>query len=195
MSNPQARLINQRLITALAHPTRVHAVTVLNERTASPAELAKELERPVRHVTYHLEVLEELGCVELAKSEPASGGRVVEHFYRATVRPWFDQETWEKMADSEALGLTMPILALMSEDIAQSMVAGTFNDPSNNHVSRTPMVVDGEGWIETITLLNSTLEELIAIQGRVSNRSAPDTETMLTKVEIIQFRSPPPKSK
>ncbi len=195
MSNPQPRLINQRLITALAHPTRVHAVAVLNERTASPAELAKELERTVRHVTYHLEVLEELGCVEVANIEPASGGRVVEHFYRATVRPWFDQEAWEQMADNEVLGLTMPILALMAEDIAQSMVSGTFNDPSNNHVSRTPMVVDDEGWKETITLLNSTLEELIAIQGRVSNRSTPDTETMLTKIEIIQFRSPPPKSK
>ena len=194
MTNPQARLINQKLITALAHPTRVHAVIVLNERTASPAELAKELDRSVRHVSYHLEVLEDLGCVELAGTEPASGGRVVEHFYRATIRPWFDQEAWAQMDDNEVHGLTMPILSLMSEDIAQAMVAGTFNDPSNNHVSRTPMVVDNEGWDETITLLNATLEELIAIQGRVSNRSTPETEMTLTKVEIIQFRSPSPKS-
>lgn len=194
MTNPQARLVNQKLLTALAHPTRVHAVIVLNERTASPAELAKELQRSVRHVAYHLEVLEELGCVELASTEPASGGRVVEHFYRATVRPWFDQEAWEQMDESETMGLTLPILSLMSEDIAQSMVSGTFND-SSNHISRTPMVVDDDGWDETVTLLNSTLEELIAIQGRVSNRSTAETETILTKVEIIQFRSPPPQAK
>jgi predicted ArsR family transcriptional regulator len=194
VTNPQARLVNQKLLTALAHPTRVHAVIVLNERTASPAELAKELQRSVRHVAYHLEVLEELGCVELASTEPASGGRVVEHFYRATVRPWFDQEAWEQMDESETMGLTLPILSLMSEDIAQSMVSGTFND-SSNHISRTPMVVDDDGWDETVTLLNSTLEELIAIQGRVSNRSTAETETILTKVEIIQFRSPPPQAK
>jgi DNA-binding transcriptional ArsR family regulator len=190
LTSQPPRLINNKLVTALAHPTRVHAVMVLNQRKASPSELAKELDRSVRHVAYHIEVLEKLGCVELVGREPAGGGRVMESFYRATVRSWFDREAWEQLQDGkEKLGVTLPILSLMSEDIALAMVGGTFED-EDNHVSRTPMVVDDEGWGEVVTLLSSTLDRLIDIQDRVSNRTTPETRTKLTKVEIIQFRSP-----
>ena len=83
----------------------------------------------------------------------------------------------------------MPILSLMSEDIARAMVANTFEE-TDNHVSRTPMVVDDQGWDEVVTLLNATLDELIDIQTRISTRLSPETETKLAKVQIIQFRSP-----
>lgn len=190
MTPQPPRLVNHKLVTALAHPTRVHAVMVLNQRKASPSELAKELGRSVRHVAYHIEVLEKLDCVELVGQEPAGGGRVVESFYRATVRSWFDREAWEQLKDDKAkLGVTIPILSLVSEDIAEAMVGGTFED-EDNHVSRTPMVVDDEGWDEVVALLSSTLDGLIDIQTRIGSRIGPETETKLTKVEIIQFRSP-----
>src|SRR6478672_2770749 len=176
------RLINDKLITALGHPTRVHAVMVLDQRAASPSELARELGRSVRHVTYHIEVLEKLGCIELVGREPAGGGRVIESFYKATARAWFDREAWEEMEDEKAkIAVTMPILSLISEDVARAMVEGTFEE-HDNHVSRTPMVVDDEGWDEIVTLLSSTLDELIEIQTRASNRIGPETETKLTKV-------------
>ncbi len=190
MNRQQPRLINDKLVTAMGHPTRVHAVMVLNQRTASPSELAKELNRSVRHVAYHVEVLEKLGSVELVKKEPAGGGRVVESFYRATERSWFDREAWEQVEDDKTrIGVTMPILSLMSEDIAQAMIGNTFED-KDNHVSRTPMAVDDEGWEEVVSLLSETLEGLIDIQTRVNDRIGPETETKMTKVEIIQFRSP-----
>ncbi len=190
MAPQPPRLVNDKIITALGHPTRVHAVMVLDQRAASPAELARELGRSVRHVTYHLEVLEKLGCLELVERKPAGGGRVVESFYKGTARAWFDREAWEQMEDEkDKIAVTMPILSLISEDIARAMVGNTFED-NDNHVSRTPMVVDDQAWDEVITLLASTLDELIDIQTRAGNRIGPETETRLTKVEIIQFRSP-----
>jgi DNA-binding transcriptional ArsR family regulator len=184
------RLVSEKIITALGHPTRVHAVMVLDQRAASPAELARELGRSVRHVTYHLEVLERLGCVELVERKPAGGGRVIESFYKGTARAWFDREAWEEIEDQKAkIAVTMPILSPTSEDIANAMVGNTFED-NDNHVSRTPMVVDDEGWDEVVTLLSATLDELIDIQARASNRIGPETETKLTKVQILQFRSP-----
>ena len=190
MAPQPPRLVNDKIITALGHPTRVHAVMVLDQRAASPAELARELGRTVRHVTYHLDVLEKLGCVELVERKPAGGGRVIESFYKGTARAWFDREAWEQMEDEkEKIAVTMPILSLMSEDIAQAMVGNTFED-NDNHVSRTPMVVDDEGWDEVVSLLASTLDELIEIQTRAGNRIDAETETKLTKVQIIQFRSP-----
>jgi hypothetical protein len=86
-------------------------------------------------------------------------------------------------------------MELISADLEEAMSAGTFTNPADNHISRTPLSVDQEGWKEVLTLLASTLDELLAIQGRVSNRVAPDAETMLTKIEIIQFRSPHPSKR
>jgi DNA-binding transcriptional ArsR family regulator len=184
------RLVNDKIVTAMGHPTRVHAVMVLNQRTASPSELARELNRSVRHVSYHLDVLEKLGSIELVSRQPAGGGRVMESFYRATERSWFDREAWEQVADDKTrIGVTMPILSLMSEDIATAMLANTF-EAKDNHVSRTPLAVDDQGWDEVVTLLSDTLDELIEIQARINERLTPETETKLAKVAIVQFQSP-----
>jgi predicted ArsR family transcriptional regulator len=184
------RLVAPELTKALTHSTRNHILAVLTERTASPKEIAKELDRTIRHVTYHLGVLEDLDCVELVRSEPAMGGRVVEHFYRATKRPWLDRESWALLDDKDQRGVTATLMELVTDDISQAMSAGTFSDPADNHISRTPLTVDAEGWTEVVTELNATLERLLEIQVRVNERQAATPETVPVKVEIIQFRSP-----
>jgi DNA-binding transcriptional ArsR family regulator len=189
------RLVVPELTKALNHPTRSHILAILTERIASPKEMAKELDRTIRHVTYHLSVLEDLDCIELVKSEPSSGGRVMEHFFRATKRPWLDRQSWERLDEKDQRSVTSTLMELVTDDIADSMAAGTFNDPPDNHISRTPMTVDDPGWDEVTAELNSTLSNLMDIQARVNARSTPSTETMPIKVEIIHFRSPSAKSK
>jgi DNA-binding transcriptional ArsR family regulator len=190
MNKKVPRLTIPELTTALAHPTRNLVLAILTERLASPKELSGELDRTIRHITYHLEVLEKLDCVELVKTEPVMGGRVVEHFYKATRRAWFDRNTWSEVDENDKPGVTSVIMEAMSTDIAEAMIARTFQDPPDNHISRTPMTVDDEGWDEVGDLLASTLNSLMDIQGRISNRSTPETKMMPIKVEIIQFRSP-----
>jgi DNA-binding transcriptional ArsR family regulator len=190
LSKPPPRLVAPELSKALKHPTRAHALSVLHERVASPKELARELDRSIRHITYHLGILEKLGCVELVRTEPVMGGRVVEHFYTATKRAWLDRETWIQLDSSEQRKVTATVMELVSGDIEEAMSAGTFEDPPDNHLSRTPMQVDDEGWEETLTLLDSTVEQLLEIQARITNRSGPDTDLNPVKVEILHFRSP-----
>lgn len=186
-------LVSPQLAAAVAHPTRAHALTVLSQRAASPRELAEELDLPTRHVAYHVKRLEELGCVELAQTRPASGGRVVEHIYRATQRSYFDADGWESLDDRQKRGVTMTILRLASEDVNEAMVAGTIHEPDDNHISRTVMSVDGEGWRELVELLNRTVEEVLDIQGRIAERTAGlDVEMLLTKLLILQFAAPEP---
>ncbi len=185
-------LANPQLISALTHPTRVHALTVLNERSASPGEIAKELDCSVRHVTYHLERLEKLGCVELVGTEKAHGGGVVVKRYRATQRPWFDREAWTQVDTDDQPGVTSSILANMNEDITRAMTGGTINE-GGNHISRTPMAVDAESYEELVELLNETLEGMLAIQEKATNRlNGEHQEVILTKVHLIQFISPEP---
>jgi len=190
LSRKLPSLIVPELTKALKHPTRVYVLTVLTEREASPKELAKELDRSIRHVTYHLDVLEKLDCVELVRTEPVMGGRVVEHFYKATKRSWIDRQDWAALDELDQRGVTSTLMELVAEDIQEAMAAGTFEDPATNHLSRTPMTVDGDGWTEVVDLLEDTLHRLIEIQGRVTNRSKPDTTLTPVKVEILHFRSP-----
>jgi DNA-binding transcriptional ArsR family regulator len=184
------RLTAPELTAALSHPTRNLALAILNQRVASPADIAKELDCSIRHVTYHLGVLEDLGCVELVKTESVRGGRVVKHLFRATKRSWFDREAWAQVDEADRPGIDSLIVDAMSSDISEAMLAGTFSDPPDNHLSRTPLTVDDEGWEEVVTLLESTLDELMEIQGRVSNRSTPTADLKPIKVEILHFRSP-----
>jgi hypothetical protein len=168
-------------------------MTILAERTASPGQIAKELDEPVNNVSYHINVLVDLGCIELVSTEPSQGGRVVEHLYRATQSAYLDAEAWELLGDTEKLELVATLMRLTSEDIAHAMAKGTFFDPDDNHLSRSPMTVDGDGWHETISLLYETAERLAEIQDRVNERTAEgEAEMMPIKVVILQFRSPSP---
>ena len=80
MANQTPRLVVPELATAMRHPTRSYMLTILTERVASPKEIAKDLNRTIRHVTYHLGVLEELGCVELVVGSPLAANVSVSGF-------------------------------------------------------------------------------------------------------------------
>jgi hypothetical protein len=170
-------------------------MTVLNERVATPAEIAASLGQPVNNVTYHINVLLNLGCIELVDVRPARGGRVVEHLYGACQPSYLDLEGWNKLGENEKFGLTAALMRMVSDDIDEAMVQGTFYEPDDNHLSRSPMVVDPEGWKETLSILEETVFRLMAVQENVKTREGEGSpEAMHTRVEIIHFRSPPPKS-
>jgi DNA-binding transcriptional ArsR family regulator len=187
-------LTNPRLAIAMSHPTRLRAMRVVSERLATPREIAAEIDEPINNVAYHIKVLKKLECIELVQVKQARGGRVAEHFYKATQRPYWDAAAWEKLDEGDKLDVTSAIMQQISEDIAIAMSNGTFNDPDTNHISRLPMVVDKDGWGEVVSLLEETLESLMTIQERVDGRRDEAVEALHTKIEIIQFRSPAPKA-
>jgi DNA-binding transcriptional ArsR family regulator len=186
--------VNPRLAAAMSHPTRIHTMCVLIERKASPREVAAEIGEPLNNVTYHVNQLLKLGCIELIESVPAGGGRVREHFYRATRRSYFDVDAWEALADKEKYGVVNTIMRLISEDIAKAMQSGAFYARDDLHVTRSPMSLDEEGWSEIAELLNRTTKEMFEIEGRVADRcrEAEEPPSIQTRVEILQFPASPP---
>jgi len=184
--------ISPQLAAAMSHPTRVHAMSVLLDRTASPREVAEEIGERLNNVTYHLNQLRKLGCIELVGTKRVRGGRVLEHFYRATQRLYFDEEAWEALSEKERLDLVGVSLRIISQDITTAMAAGTFfGGEDMAHLCRMPMVVDNDGWHEISQLLERTTEELFEIEGRVAARSSDGSPAEIhTKVQMLQFRSP-----
>lgn len=169
-------------------------MNVLWQREASPREIAAELGEPLNNVTYHVNQLRGLGWIELVAKRPARGGRVVEHFYRATASSHVDDAEWELLGDKEKLQMDRTIMGLMSKDIGEAILSGSFFERDDNHLTRIPIEVDSEGWEETKKILDRALEELLTVKETVANRTASSGEQIVpTKVQIIHFMSPPPK--
>jgi DNA-binding transcriptional ArsR family regulator len=189
-SNPE--FLSPQLAAAMSHPTRVHAMSILRERTASPREVAKEIGERLNNVTYHLNQLRKLGCVELVRTERVRGGRVLEHFYRAKQRLYFDEDAWQALTEKERLDLASVSLRMISEDITNAMAAGTLFDDDNSHLSRSAMVVDAEGWREVADVLVRATAELFEIEASVAERTADGPPADIhARVELMQFRTPP----
>jgi DNA-binding transcriptional ArsR family regulator len=191
LSTKSREVIDPKLAKALAHPLRVQLLNILNERVSSPNQLSKELSEPLGNVSYHVKVLLEYDCVELVKREPRRGA--IEHFYRATKRPFFNDPEWMTLPASAQRGISNTILQAIGKDVAQALAAGTVTEREDSHLSRTPMVVDERGWAEVTSLLKETLDRALEIQAEATERlSGSGEEGIHTKVELMHFQSPQP---
>lgn len=190
-STQRPEFISPQLAAAMSHPTRVRAMCIFNERTASARQIATEIGEPLNNVTYHVNQLRQLGCIELVRSEPSHGGRVLERFYSAIQRAYFDEKAWDALNEKEKLGVTGAIMKMIAKDLAESMAAGTFFEEDGVHAGRSVMQVDAEGWREISAVIERSNHELIEVEERVARRATTGAETPIAaKVEILQFRSP-----
>lgn len=167
-------------------------MSILLERTASPRQVAEAIGERLNNVTYHMNQLRKLGCIEPVRTEPVRGGRVVEHFYRATHHMYFDESAWQALGEKERLNVNGVALRMISQDITRSMATGTFFAEDSAHICRAPMVVDADGWREITELIERAIQELIEIEGRVAERTGDGAVADIpANVELLQFRSPP----
>ncbi len=183
--------VEQIVAKAFAHPLRVQILIILNERVASPNLLSQELDQSLNLVAYHVRVLEKYDCIELVDTKQRRGA--TEHFYRATRRQFLTDSEWARMPESLRPGLSGAMLKSFFDDIDEAVVAGTFDELEDRHLSRTPMVVDKQGWSDVAGLLAETLDRVFEIQAESSERLANGSEKgMLSKVQILHFTSPEP---
>ncbi len=147
MASVKARhTIESTLAAIVAHPTRAKCLLILAERRASPNEIAAELGEEVGNVSYHVKKLVSLGVVELVDKRQVRGA--VEHFYRAVTLAYVSDEEWAKLSMEERRPYSLFVLQLAMADAAQAMEAGTFDARPDNYLSRTPALIDEEGWAE-----------------------------------------------
>jgi DNA-binding transcriptional ArsR family regulator len=182
-------VIDQRLVRALGHPVRVYALTILNERVASPNEISKELGESVGHVSYHIKVLRECECIELVDTAPRRGA--MEHYYRATDRAFLKPEEWSALPDSIRPGLSASGLKTVINDAASALLAGTFDKRKDRHLSWTPMILDEDGWEELKATLLENLENVLEIQAKSAARlTKADAAGIPVSVAMLGFEAP-----
>jgi DNA-binding transcriptional ArsR family regulator len=181
--------VEQIVAKAFAHPLRVQILIILNEKVASPNLLAQQLDESLNLVAYHVRVLEKYDCIELVDTKQRRGA--TEHFYRAIRRQLLSDDQWARMPASLRPGMAAAILKSIFEDIEAASKAGTLDQVDDAHVSRTPMVLDQQGWSDVSDLLDGGLERLLEIQAESSKRLAESKdEGTLAKVHLLHFKSP-----
>ena len=89
---PITNIDDPRYVKAMSHPLRVRILALLDERIASPVELAGWLDATLGTVAYHVRTLERMGLVELVRETRVRGA--VEHHYRSCGRPQVSDEAW-----------------------------------------------------------------------------------------------------
>jgi DNA-binding transcriptional ArsR family regulator len=184
-----AGLVDHRLAKALSHPLRGRIFAVLDERVASPNEIADILEERLANVSYHVRVLVELECIELVRTAQRRGA--IEHYYRALRRPFFSDRDWKRLPRSGRQAIADVGLQLVWEDVSAAIAAGTFEARPDRHLSRSPLLVDEEGWGELRDMLNGVLEEAERIVGRSRERLARSEDAGVpTKLVLMHFEEP-----
>lgn len=164
------RFIDRRLIRALSHPLREHVLASLSERIASPSEIGREIDLEVPAFYHHVEVLEELGCIERVESRQRRGA--TEHFFRAKATLVLDDHAWERLPASVRADLAVSYCQSILDDLVRAVRHGAFSRGDASHVSWLPGVFDKLGWDEGMALMNETLRRLMEIQRRSVERIA-----------------------
>ncbi|MBS1878746.1 MAG: helix-turn-helix transcriptional regulator [Actinobacteria bacterium] len=190
---PQTRTspegITQQLAKALAHPLRMRILTALHDGISSPNQLSQQLGEPLGNVSYHVKTLLEFDCIELVKTEPRRGA--VEHFYRATERAFLSDEDWAKIPASARKGITGVIVQTIGEDINRAMLEGTTEKHTDTHISRSPLVLDEQGWKDLTKVLADLLERANEIQSESAARlNKSKGDSINTKLAVLHFETP-----
>jgi DNA-binding transcriptional ArsR family regulator len=182
-------LVDPRIAKALSHPMRARILAILNERTASPNEIAEMIDERLPNVSYHVRALLGLGCIELVDTAQRRGA--IEHYYRALLRPFFSDRDWKRLPKSGRQSISDSALQIIWEDVSDAIEAGTFEARADRHLSNRPMELDDEGWSELTALLAETVAEAESIESRSSARLRDSGEQGIsTKLVAMQFESP-----
>lgn len=183
--------VEQIVAKAFAHPLRVQILIILNEKVASPNMLAQQLNQSLNLVAYHVRVLEKYDCIELVDTKQRRGA--TEHFYRATRRQFLSDDQWSRLPANLRPGMATAVLQSVFEDLEAASQAGTLEEVDDMHLSRTPLVLDRQGWDDVSETLKGSLNRLLEIQSEASARLAKSDETgVLAKVNMMHFKSPSP---
>jgi DNA-binding transcriptional ArsR family regulator len=183
------RGVNQALVKSLAHELRAEILAILNERMASPNELAKELDEGLSQVSYHVKVLKDYGVIRLVKTEPRRGA--VEHYYRATSRAYLTDRDWHELPRSVRDAMSADLFQMILDDVIASLEGEVFDERSDRHMSWTPMMVDEQGWKEINGIIDGALKQILKAQAEsVKRLSKSKEEGISMSVAMLGYEVP-----
>jgi DNA-binding transcriptional ArsR family regulator len=159
---PVTSIDDPRYVKAMSHPLRVRILAILQERTASPVELAQVLEGTLGTVSYHVRTLHQLGLIDLVDETRVRGA--VAHHYKAKARPKVSDEAWEQappIAKQAAVGSSLQVI----DDYARASAAAGGFDHADAALIRLSLTLDAKGWQQLAKAVKRLFEQAQRIES------------------------------
>lgn len=166
---PYQDITDLAVAKALAHPIRARVLGALEGRTASPSELAIELDVPLGVMSYHVRRLERLGLITLVDRAQRRGA--IQHYYRATSRPRITSATWGGTPTIVKQATIASALDSIGHYVRTAAATGGF-EQAEAHLTRSPITVDDEGFHALATELDALLDRIRKIESQSKKRLA-----------------------
>jgi len=179
-----ADVTDSRVVKALAHPLRVQILTALDDRVASPNELAQEFQADLGSVSYHVRRLVHLGFLKQVDQIPRRGA--IEHYYTTIAGPRITDDAWANVPTIVKRAMVGAMVETVGRFVTTAAGAGGF-DIADAHLTRSPIVVDQQGWHDLAVELRSVMDRLAEIQRESAVRLAesPGLEQQATVVLML----------
>jgi DNA-binding transcriptional ArsR family regulator len=165
--SPIASIDDPRFVKAVSHPLRVRILAMLDERTASPNQLAGWLGASLGTVAYHVRTLFQLGLIELVGETRVRGA--VEHHYRSKPRPPVSVQAWADASPVAKQAAVGSALAVVGEYARRSAAAGGF-DRSEARLRRALLRLDARGFTQLSKACEKLLERVERIEADAEKR-------------------------
>jgi DNA-binding transcriptional ArsR family regulator len=174
-----------RLVKALAHPIRMKILNILDERVATPKELAAVLGLPLENVSYHVRTLKDFGFIKLEKTRQVRGA--VEHHYKIAARPRIGDKLWAETPRVVQEAIVDAHLGLVVDVIGRAALQGGF-DIGEAQISHHPLVFDDRALKEMSELLRDVYAKFDAISEKARKRGGDDLRKVSTV--LLAFETP-----
>jgi DNA-binding transcriptional ArsR family regulator len=166
-TKPITNVDDPRYVKALTHPLRIRILALLEEREASPVQLAEHLDATLGTVAYHVRTLQKLGLIELVATHQRRGA--TEHVYAAREHPRFSDSAWAATSPLTKHAMVSAILSQIGEYATQSATAGGFDRP-DTHITRSALKLDETGWSELARASKDWLAQVSTIETQAQRR-------------------------
>jgi len=182
----QTRSIEEAAAYAVGHRIRIEALSILNEGTASPNEIAKLIDEGVSKVGHHIKELAESKCIEFVGTAQRRGA--TEHFYRAVERPFIsDEEARELPPETKREFAALILQAIMAEGLS-ALGHAKMDADDDIWLSWRSLKLDDEGRREVTELEAETYSRIEEIEATSAGRLLEaDEEGKSTVVAALAF--------
>jgi DNA-binding transcriptional ArsR family regulator len=164
---PIASISDPRIVRALAHPMRLEILSIVEKRTASPKEIAREIGAPLTHVSYHVRQLAQMGLIKLERTTPRRGA--VEHHYSMEGDPSITPEAWRDAPEIAKQALVGATLGKVSAQVNAAAAEAGFSR-GEAQLQRLSLELDEEGWREASTAVENLVSDLERIHNDAAER-------------------------
>jgi DNA-binding transcriptional ArsR family regulator len=166
-SKRRDEILDNRLVKMLSHPLRVRILAILEQRVASPSEIAQELDASLGVVSYHVRRLEALGMIKLVRKTPRRGA--IEHYYQADAKHHIPDKAWAQVPEIVKQAMAGATLGELSAQVNAAAAEGGFS-ADDAHLSLTKLTLDERGWREVARELARALEKVDRIHAESLER-------------------------